>query len=95
MVELTLKKCLIILYAWDVSQAYIFVSMDIILHFGDIYVHNVGCWMKDIFSKMKNKCVIISELFKIYTYSRRSAIFKKGSWKRVPNNNQIVFMYYI
>ena len=26
---------------------------------------------------------------------RRSAIFKKGSWKRVPNNNQIVFMYYI
>ena len=27
--------------------------------------------------------------------TRRSAIFKKGPWKRVPNNNQIVFMYYI
>ena len=26
---------------------------------------------------------------------RRSTIFKKGSWKRVPNNNQIVFMHYI
>ena len=26
---------------------------------------------------------------------RRSAIFKKESWKRVPNNNQIVSMYCI
>ena len=25
----------------------------------------------------------------------RASVFKKGSWKRVPNNNQIVLMYYI
>ena len=31
----------------------------------------------------------------IAMYIRRAAIFKKGSWKRVPNNNQIVFKYYI
>ena len=28
-------------------------------------------------------------------HSRRSAIFKNGSWKRVPNKNHIVFMYHI
>ena len=40
------------------------------------------------FDPKTNVCII-------FMYSRRSAIFKKGSWKRVPNNNQIVFMYHI
>ena len=39
-------------------------------------------------------CIMTNRLC-VFIYSRRSAIFKKGSWKRVPNNNQIVFMYYI
>ena len=40
---------------------------------------------------------IFSDKFNIFLslFIRRSAIFKKGSWKRVPNSNQIVFMYYI
>ena len=40
---------------------------------------------------LRQKTIMQNEIPNI----RRSAIFKKGSWKRVPNNNQIVFMYYI
>ena len=51
----------------------------------------------EVLDKMYKYYLIINNLlFDIYAlYVRRSAIFKKGSWKRVPNNNQIVFMYYI